>query len=202
MNHTRRSWTRVLLAAWSTLVFWGRAVRAAQGSQPMCSGVVSDRSGKGIPELVVEVVGPDGQVSGSKTDPNGAYEFPVPKSGPYGIVFHEPRTKTRLHQIELLTPQTKQTLSVTLDLALTDVRSAYAAAQAVEVWAALAISQPNVEAWRKMVEAQDFRALAPTLQRVPQEISGPKVNSRQRDLIRLKVEFAAKLLALASRDEP
>ena len=109
----------------------------------MLRGRVSDPKGKGISDLLVQIVEPSGRVTSGKTDGKGEYSLSAPKSGPYLILFREPQIKTRLLSVAQLTPDTNQVLSMTIDVSMKNFQSEYGTLQAVETLVAWAIAAPN-----------------------------------------------------------
>jgi hypothetical protein len=143
VTYTRRGWIGGLIGGISLLFCWRRPARGQAHREPSCAGKVSDPKGKGIPDLLVQIVEASGRVTSGKTDGKGEYSLSAPKSSPYLIVFREPQMKTRLLGIAQLTPDTNQVLSMTIDPSMNNFQSEYGTLQAVETLVAWVIAEPN-----------------------------------------------------------
>jgi Carboxypeptidase regulatory-like domain len=130
MMRTRRGWISGLLCGISC-ARWQPPTKGDVAAGKICSGRVSDLTGKGIPGVVVVIMA-DGRVATGASDKNGVYELRAPEKGPYTILFKEPQGHTLAHSVDLLTPSTDQSLSVSTDLEQNTVLARYNAVRAVE----------------------------------------------------------------------
>jgi len=199
--YSRRGWISGLIGAVSLLVCWRRPAFGQVTAEPSCLGKVSDPKGKGISDLLVQIVEPSGRVTSGKTGDKGEYSLPAPKNGPYLILFREPQMKTRLLDVAQLTPGTNQVLSMTIDPSTINFQSEYGTLQAVESLVAWVIAAPN-SVRKTLFEAVSASELLDVLNSFRSRAYPSKFGTQQLDFLEQKMVFVRYNLMELSTPQP